>query len=113
MSRSLALAAGALIGCARAGVAEQQHSDAPPQNQVDAPMNQIDAPPGIDAPVCATSPCDIQTQCGCDGTTACDVDFSDLMGTACRMKTDTGVEGTSCGGTFGSPTQCAKKYICI
>jgi hypothetical protein len=98
----------ALVGCANAG---------PPAQEVDAPQIQIDAPdidsPMIDAEVCATSPCDIQTQCGCDMTMACDLDFTDLMGTACRPKVDTGVEGTSCGGTFGSPNKCASKYVCI
>ncbi|MBL9016370.1 MAG: hypothetical protein JNL83_19430 [Myxococcales bacterium] len=98
-----------LVACAKA--------EPPAAREVDAPPPQIDAPaidsPMIDAQVCATSPCDIQTQCGCDQTMACDVDFSDLMGTACRPKTDTGVEGTNCGGTFGSPQKCAKGYICI
>ena len=104
----LAMFAGALVACAKAE---------PPGAAVDAPQHQIDAPAidssMIDAEVCATSPCDIQTQCGCDATMACDIDFSDLMGTACRPKTDTGVEGTNCGGVLGSPQKCAKKYVCI
>ena len=100
----------ALVACAKA--------EPPAAREVDAPVAQIDAPVSIDssmidAQVCSTTPCDIQTQCGCDQSMACDVDFSDLMGTACRPKTDTGVEGTNCGGTFGSPQKCAKKYICI
>jgi hypothetical protein len=110
MRRMLVVAALALLGCARAGSPEPEQ-DAPPVHPIDAPLD-IDAP-GIDAQVCSTSPCDIQTQCGCDSTMACDVDFSDLMGTACRGKVDTGVEGTSCGGALGSPQQCARKYICI
>jgi hypothetical protein len=110
MRRTLTFAAVALVSCARAEPPAMQQ-DAPPLPQIDAPLD-IDAP-GIDAQVCATSPCDIQSQCGCDSTMACDVDFSDLMGTACRPKTDTGIEGTSCGGALGSPQQCAKKYICI
>jgi hypothetical protein len=104
----IAFAACALISCARA--------EPPAQQQVDAPVIAIDAAIDareVDAQVCSTQPCDIQSQCGCDSTMACDLDFSDLMGTACRPKTDTGVEGTSCGGALGSPQKCAKKYICI
>ncbi len=110
MTRSwAAIATLSLISCASASppAAEQ---DAPPQ-QIDAAA--IDSPVSIDANLCATQPCDIQTQCGCPMTQACDLDFSDLMGTACRPQVDTGVEGTSCGGPLGSPQKCAKKYVCL
>lgn len=105
---SLVVAVG-FVACAKAEPPAAREVDAPPV-QIDAPM--IDSPM-IDSTVCATSPCDIPTQCGCDSTMACDLDFSDLMGTACRNKTDTGVEGTSCGGTFGGPTKCARNYVCV
>jgi hypothetical protein len=102
-----AIATALLVSCATA---------TSPSTAQDAPMTTIDvaidAVP-IDANLCATLPCDLQTQCGCSATQACDLDFSDLMGTACRNEVDTGVEGTSCGGAFGSPQKCAKKYICL
>ncbi|CAN5866116.1 hypothetical protein BH11MYX3_BH11MYX3_27880 [soil metagenome] len=109
MTRFLAaIATLSLISCATASR---------PAEQEDAPLQQVDAAPPIDAPidtiVCNTQPCDIQTQCGCATPEACDIDFSDLVGTACRPKVDTGVEGTSCGGTFGSPQKCAAKYVCL
>ncbi len=107
-SARIAFAAYALISCARAEPPAMQQIDAPPV-AIDAAIDARE----VDAQVCSTQPCDIQSQCGCDTTMACDVDFSDLMGTACRPKTDTGVEGTSCGGALGSPQKCAKKYICI
>lgn len=108
MKRALATLASAwLVSCASATPPTVQQQDAPPS--VDAPIDTT----SIDAEVCATQPCDLQTQCGCPTTQACDLDFSDLMGTACRNQVDTGTEGTSCGGTFGSPQKCARKYICL
>ncbi len=109
MARFLALIATlSLISCASAS---------PPAAQQDAPPAQVDASvidaANIDATACATQPCDVHTQCGCPATQACDLDFSDLMGNACRPQVDTGVEGTSCGGTFGSPQKCAKNYVCL
>ncbi len=93
------------FGCASASSPAPDQQDGPPAH-IDA---GIDAPPQIDANTCAIQPCDLQTQCGCAATQACDLDFSDLMGNACRNKIDTGVEGTACGG----PAACAKKYVCL
>ena len=102
-----AFATVALVSCASATPPSVQQQDAPPP--IDAAIDAV----AIDATVCATQPCDLQTQCGCSATEACDLDFSDLMGTACRPEVDTGTEATSCGGTFGSPQKCAKKYVCL
>lgn len=93
-----------LAACAQASSREQP---------MDAPPSHVDAAPpdtGIDATVCAMSPCDIPSQCGCTDTQACDIDFSDFMGNACRVKADTGVEGHTCGGLNGP---CARKYVCL
>jgi len=62
----------------------------------------------IDANLCATLPCDILTQCGC-GSGACDIDGTDLMGTACRMITTPGHETSTCTG----PSGCDKSYVCL
>jgi hypothetical protein len=62
----------------------------------------------LDANTCATQPCDIPTQCGC-GSGACDIDGSDLMGTACRTITTPGQETGACAG----PSDCDKGYVCL
>lgn len=62
----------------------------------------------MDANNCATQPCDIPTQCGC-GSGACDIDGSDLMGTACRMVTTPGHETSACVG----PADCDRGYVCL
>jgi len=65
----------------------------------------IDAKP--DANTCAMQPCSIIPQCGCAG--ACDIDGSDLMGTACRTIMSPGVESNTCTG----PKDCAGGYVCL
>ena len=62
----------------------------------------------MDANNCATQPCDILSQCGC-GSGACDIDGSDLVGTACRMITTPGHAGDACGG----PGDCDKDFVCL
>src|SRR5438094_301535 len=86
MVRLLALAGCMVLGCATAG------GEQPPPNG-DAPTvdANTDGPTvGLDANGCATQPCDILSQCGCVATTqACDVDTTDLMGSACRAVAST------------------------
>ena len=67
-----------------------------------------DGPGFMDANNCATQPCDIPSQCGC-GSGACDIDGSDLMGTACRAIATPGHDGDECNG----PTDCDKDYVCL
>lgn len=101
-----------VLGVASVSACASASSSAEPQ---DSPPAQADAP--IDTPVpdgttCTTQPCDIQPQCGCSATQACDIDFSDFMGTACRNKADTGVEGTACTGS-APQVKCAASYVCL
>jgi hypothetical protein len=68
----------------------------------------------IDAPIdgaenCAVQPCDIVTQCGCGGAQACDIDRSDLMGSACRMITAQGHEMSAC----TAASDCDKQFVCV
>src|SRR5262245_12014505 len=58
---------------------------------------------------CATQPCDILTQCGCASTDSCDIDFSDFMGTACRVINTPGREDSAC----NSASKCDRGYACI
>jgi len=58
---------------------------------------------------CAVQPCSILPQCGCGGANACDIDFSDNMGTACRPVTTAGQETSTCNG----PNACDKGYVCL
>ncbi|MCW5806301.1 MAG: hypothetical protein KIT31_28305 [Deltaproteobacteria bacterium] len=87
-----------------------------------APVEQSDAPPGgidardIDAAVlppdgngCGTQPCDILPQCGC-GAGACDIDFSDLTGTACRQIIMQGNETATC--SLGN-AYCSAGFVCL
>lgn len=67
----------------------------------------IDSAP--DANTCATQPCSILPQCGCGGNNACDIDGSDLMGTACRQIMSPGMESNTCTG----PRDCAGGYVCL
>lgn len=113
MSRgTLLVTAMALFGCAKAA----QRPD--PMEDVDAPVDppMIDAP-DIDAPVampdanmCATQPCDILTKCGCAAGNACDIDFSDLMGTACRPINIAGHETDTCVSTNNN---CDAGFVCL
>jgi hypothetical protein len=56
-----------------------------------------------------TQPCDILEQCGCDANTACDLDASDNMGTACRMILTPGTETSAC----TADTRCDRGYRCL
>jgi hypothetical protein len=83
---------------------------APP---IDAAIDAaVDAP--IDASTCPTSPCDLHQQCGCTSPLVCDIDFTDLMGTACRGVNQAGTETSNCtqGGTPQS-SYCAGGYVCV
>lgn len=62
-----------------------------------------------DANTCPTSPCDLVEQCGCSTTQACDIDFTDLDGTACRGITVAGDENDTC----TSVSQCDAGYVCL
>lgn len=86
----------------------------------DAPIDAADAPdaPGggagdaaIDADTssCVGSPCDLVPQCGCPSNQACDVDFTDLDGTACRGVTTPGTEASTC----AAAEACAAGYVCV
>ncbi|MBK9031037.1 MAG: hypothetical protein IPL61_06830 [Myxococcales bacterium] len=57
----------------------------------DAPT---DAP--TDANGCSTQPCSLFPQCGCTPPLTCDIDFTDLMGTACRAVNVPGTEASTC-----------------
>jgi hypothetical protein len=86
-----------------------------------APVTETDASTEIDASDidaavlppdgngCTTQPCDINPQCGC-GTGACDIDFSDLMGNACRQIVAPGREGDACNLGNG---YCDAGYVCL
>ncbi|MDB4959416.1 MAG: hypothetical protein JWO36_6985 [Myxococcales bacterium] len=94
----------ALAGCATAARPDLSGDAKNGSNQpIDAPITQIDAN------TCATQPCDILTQCGCGMGMACDVDTTDLMGTACRMLTTPGHETNTC----GSLKDCDRGYVCL
>jgi hypothetical protein len=68
----------------------------------------VDAAVPIDANGCATQPCSLAPQCGCTAPLTCDIDFTDLMGTACRAVNVPGTETSTCT-TF---SECAAGYVC-
>ena len=68
----------------------------------------IDAAVPIDANGCSTQPCSLAPQCGCTAPLTCDIDFTDLMGTACRAVNVPGTETSTCT-TF---SECASGYVC-
>jgi hypothetical protein len=103
MVLACACAAGVGAGCAKADR----------DGDVDAGGGD-DAPPGADAPPadandCVTQPCDILTQCGCNSVQACDIDLTDLDGTACRAIDSEGTETSECEST----TACDRGYVCL
>jgi hypothetical protein len=66
----------------------------------------------IDARTCATNPCDILTQCGCESTPGepvCDLDPQMWAsgGTECRAA-GSGTQATTC----TSSTECAAEHVC-
>jgi hypothetical protein len=72
-------------------------------------LGGIDASTPADASTCPTSPCDLVQQCGCGPTQACDIDGSDLIGTACRGVTVAGDENDTC----TAASQCGAGYVCV
>ena len=68
----------------------------------------IDAMP-IDGSTCPTTPCDLVAQCGCGTNQACDIDFTDLMGTACRGVATAGDQNDTC----TAINQCGAGYVCV
>jgi len=55
-------------------------------------------------------PCDILPQCGCAADQACDIDTSDLMGTACRtVSASPKSEGQAC----SNAAQCDVGTVCL
>ena len=92
-----------MYGCATAVPDQPASIDAP--KHVDAAVDvPVDA-----AAACATNPCDILGACGCTAGMTCDLDRSDLMGTACRAISSPGKEVNTCGG----PTACDSGYVCL
>jgi hypothetical protein len=92
----------AMSACATAGPAtpSDSNADTPPMGKQDA---------AIDANNCAQQPCTILPACGCGGANACDIDSTDLMGTACRAINMPGTETSTC----TSPSQCNAGYVCL
>lgn len=82
--------------------------DAMPIDAMPADAMPIDAMP-IDGSTCPTAPCDLVEQCGCAMNQACDVDFSDLDGTACRGVATAGDENDTC----TAINQCAAGNVCV
>jgi len=72
----------------------------------DASAMAIDA--AIDANTCSTQPCSLFPQCGCTSPLTCDIDFTDLNGTACRAVNTPGTETSTC----ASFSECAAGYVC-
>ena len=90
-----------IAGCARAVPIS---ADGPPA-EVDA---AIDAPE-IDATTCPTAPCDLHEQCGCTAVQTCDLNFTTLMGNACRGITAMGREADTC----NNVAACDRGYVCV
>jgi hypothetical protein len=62
-----------------------------------------------DAITCSVQPCSILPQCGCGEANACDIDFSDNNGTACRVISTPGTQTSSC----TAPAQCDAGFVCL
>jgi len=99
-------------GCARATIAGNDDGGLDGTGQPDA----TDAAPSIDAidaSACATAPCDIYAQCGCEATpgAVCDLDGTMLAAgaTACRQDLLHGDETLAC----TRDTSCAARHGCI
>src|ERR1043165_3563772 len=72
------------------------------------PPPDVFVPPDMDNG-CATQPCSILPQCGCASTDACDIDFSDVNGTACRVINKPGTETSTC----DQASKCDRGFACI
>ncbi len=106
ISRLLASAACLLLGCATAGRDNPAASDGPATT--DATTDSEVLPP--DSNNCVAQPCDILTACGCPAGETCDIDFSDVMGTACRPITSpAAAEGDAC----GAAKSCDAGGVCL
>ena len=102
-SWNLVIGCGFAIGCATAVPDQPVSIDAP--KSIDAVIDV-----GVDAAAaCATDPCDILGACGCAAGMTCDLDRSDVMGTACRAITTPGQEVNTC----ASPNSCDSGYVCL
>lgn len=97
----LALVLAAVAACAH-GAGSDKPGDA-------APDTSKPADASIDGNGCSMQPCTILPQCGCTGASACDVDVSDSMGTACRSVLTPGTETSTC----TSLDKCDKGYVCL
>ena len=78
--------------------------DATVDASIDAPT---DAP--IDGNGCPTQPCAYNPQCGCAQQLACDIDFTDLVGTSCRAVNVNGNAQSAC----GSFSECGADFTCV
>lgn len=104
--RLLASVACLFLGCATAGRDNPATGDGPTS---DGPPDDSQVLPP-DSNNCVTQPCDILTACGCPGGETCDVDFGDLMGTACRpISASPAAEGGSC----GAAKSCDAGAVCL
>lgn len=63
-----------------------------------------------DANLCVTQPCDILTECGCPADQSCDIDGSDVMGTACRPVAATAKDED---GVCSTADGCKSGLVCI
>jgi len=87
----------ALSACANAST-DDQHIDGPKPIDVQ-----------IDSNGCPVQPCTILPQCGCAGSSACDLDALIGAGTSCRAVNSPGRETASC----NSLEDCDKGYVCL
>jgi hypothetical protein len=62
-------------------------------------------------PLCRSTPCDLDTQCGCGDGEACDLDASQFAsaGTECRRADQGGQNQSAC----SAPEDCAPGYSCF
>jgi len=98
---AMVLALAVVAACAHGGGSDKPSDAAPDTGK------PIDA--AIDGNGCAMQPCTILPQCGCAGATACDVDVTDSVGTACRSVLTPGTETSTC----TSLDKCDKGYVCL
>jgi hypothetical protein len=94
------LAFAMLVACARGSSNTSDAAAADTPKPIDA---------AIDGNNCSVQPCSILPQCGCAQTSACDVDTTDSMGTACRPVNVPGKETSAC----TALDRCDKGYVCL
>lgn len=98
-------------GCASANTSGTNDGGDDGDGSVDMTDASTDA---IDAQVCARTPCDILSQCGCESnaqTPVCDLDFNQLPvgATKCRANLLDGTETTTCSAT----NSCGPLHVCV